>query len=220
MMKRWAMTLPDLPDKPRRRSFTAEYKLAIVAEYDACVGDGDKGALVAPGGLVLQPHRGVAPGPGQRGGRPAWTGLGRPRRARTGRRWPRRSGGSSASRVIWPEAQAGVGHRGKSSRALGDACRERDRRRPEAGIGVQAEAVIEACFAELVPLLGTAGACRASGRSRATHYRRAAPPVLGPPPPRRRRDERPVSRRDRGAARRCCARPGFVTWPPPRSGPS
>ena len=44
--------------------------------------------------------------------------------------------------------------------------------------------MIEACFAELAPLLGTAGACRASGRSRATHYRRAAPPVLGPPPPR------------------------------------
>jgi putative transposase len=44
--------------------------------------------------------------------------------------------------------------------------------------------VIEACFAELVPILGTAGACRASGRARATHYRRVAPPVLGPPAPR------------------------------------
>lgn len=44
--------------------------------------------------------------------------------------------------------------------------------------------MIEACFAELVPILGTTGACRASGRSRATHYRRAAPPVLGPPRPR------------------------------------
>jgi putative transposase len=44
--------------------------------------------------------------------------------------------------------------------------------------------LIEACFAELTPLLGTAGACRASGRSRATYYRRLAPPVLGPPAPR------------------------------------
>jgi putative transposase len=44
--------------------------------------------------------------------------------------------------------------------------------------------LIEACFAELTPLLGTAGACRASGRSRATHYRRLIPPVLGPPAPR------------------------------------
>jgi transposase len=42
---------PQLPDKPRRRSFTAEYKLRIVAEYDACVGDGDKGALLRREGL-------------------------------------------------------------------------------------------------------------------------------------------------------------------------
>ena len=44
--------------------------------------------------------------------------------------------------------------------------------------------MIEACFAELEPLVGTAAACRGSGRSRATHYRRLAPPVLGPPVPR------------------------------------
>jgi putative transposase len=44
--------------------------------------------------------------------------------------------------------------------------------------------VIEACFCELVPLLGTAGACRGSGKSRATHYRRLCPAVLGPPLPR------------------------------------
>ena len=42
---------PRLPDKPRRRSFSAEYKLAIVAEYDACAGDGDKGALLRREGL-------------------------------------------------------------------------------------------------------------------------------------------------------------------------
>lgn len=42
---------PTLADKPRRRSFTAEYKLAIVEAYDACVGDGDKGALLRREGL-------------------------------------------------------------------------------------------------------------------------------------------------------------------------
>lgn len=42
---------PRLPDKPQRRSFAAEYKLRIVAEYDACVGDGDKGALLRREGL-------------------------------------------------------------------------------------------------------------------------------------------------------------------------
>jgi transposase len=40
-----------LPDKPRRRTFTAEYKLAIVEAYDACAGDGDKGALLRREGL-------------------------------------------------------------------------------------------------------------------------------------------------------------------------
>jgi len=46
--------------------------------------------------------------------------------------------------------------------------------------------VIEECFTELQPLLGTAAACRASGKSRATHYRRCneSPPVYGPARPR------------------------------------
>lgn len=44
--------------------------------------------------------------------------------------------------------------------------------------------MIEACFAELEPLVGTTAACRGAGKSRATHYRRLAPPVLGPPGPR------------------------------------
>jgi len=43
--------VPRLPDKPRRRTFSAEYKLRIVAEYDACAGDGDKGALLRREGL-------------------------------------------------------------------------------------------------------------------------------------------------------------------------
>jgi transposase len=42
---------PTLPDKPRRRTFSAEYKLKIVEEYDACAGDGDKGALLRREGL-------------------------------------------------------------------------------------------------------------------------------------------------------------------------
>ena len=43
--------------------------------------------------------------------------------------------------------------------------------------------MIDACFAELEPLVGTAAACRGSGKSRASHYRRLAPPILGPPLP-------------------------------------
>ena len=44
--------------------------------------------------------------------------------------------------------------------------------------------MIDACFEDLRPLVGTAGACRGSGKSRATHYRRCQPPRLGPPAPR------------------------------------
>jgi len=42
---------PTLPSKPRRRSFTAEFKLSVLERYDACVGDGDKGALLRGEGL-------------------------------------------------------------------------------------------------------------------------------------------------------------------------
>jgi transposase-like protein len=42
---------PILPERPRRRSFTADYKLAILDEYDACAGGGDKGAVLRREGL-------------------------------------------------------------------------------------------------------------------------------------------------------------------------
>ena len=42
---------PSPPQRPRRRTFTADYKLAILAEYDACAGDGDKGAVLRREGL-------------------------------------------------------------------------------------------------------------------------------------------------------------------------
>jgi transposase-like protein len=42
---------PSMPDRPRRRSFTADYKLAVLDEYERCAGDGDKGALLRREGL-------------------------------------------------------------------------------------------------------------------------------------------------------------------------
>ncbi len=38
-------------DRPRRRRFSADYKLTILAEYDRLTGDGDKGALLRREGL-------------------------------------------------------------------------------------------------------------------------------------------------------------------------
>src|SRR5215469_5846870 len=42
---------PSLPQRPGWRSFSAEYKLSVLERYDACAGDGDKGALLRREGL-------------------------------------------------------------------------------------------------------------------------------------------------------------------------
>jgi transposase len=42
---------PTLPGKPVRRIFTAEYKLAMIAAYEACTGTGEKGVLLRREGL-------------------------------------------------------------------------------------------------------------------------------------------------------------------------
>src|SRR5947207_15723484 len=42
---------PEVPERPRRRRFSAEYKLAIVKEADACSEPGQVGALLRREGL-------------------------------------------------------------------------------------------------------------------------------------------------------------------------
>lgn len=42
---------PEVPEKPRRRRFTAKYKLSIVTEADACREPGEVGALLRREGL-------------------------------------------------------------------------------------------------------------------------------------------------------------------------
>jgi transposase len=42
---------PEVPAKPTRRRFTAAYKLAVLAEYDAATEPGAKGALLRREGL-------------------------------------------------------------------------------------------------------------------------------------------------------------------------
>jgi transposase len=43
--------VPAHPDRPQRRRFTADYKLAILADYDRLSADGAKGALLRREGL-------------------------------------------------------------------------------------------------------------------------------------------------------------------------
>ena len=69
---------PEAPEKARRRSFTAQYKLDVVAEYDAAA-TGEKGAVLRREGLysshVIEWRRardaGALAGPARRRGRPA-----------------------------------------------------------------------------------------------------------------------------------------------------
>src|SRR5712672_4072545 len=69
---------PEVPEKARRRTFTAQYKLDVVAEYDAAA-TGEKGAVLRREGLysshVIEWRRardaGVLAGPARPRGRPA-----------------------------------------------------------------------------------------------------------------------------------------------------
>jgi transposase len=69
---------PEVPEKARRRSFTAQYKLEVVAEYDAAAA-GQKGAVLRREGLysshVIEWRRardaGALTGTGRPRGRPA-----------------------------------------------------------------------------------------------------------------------------------------------------
>src|ERR1022692_2356324 len=92
---------PTLPDKPRRRTFTAEYKLAIVEEYDACAGDGDKGALLRR--KVFTPVTSWSGDePEMLAASRASASLSERRRHVTRERWPRRMQRSNASSRTWP----------------------------------------------------------------------------------------------------------------------
>jgi transposase len=69
---------PEVPEKARRRTFTAQYKLDVVAEYDAAP-NGEKGAVLRREGLysshVIEWRRardaGALAGPARPRGRPA-----------------------------------------------------------------------------------------------------------------------------------------------------
>jgi transposase len=69
---------PEVPERARRRRFTAQYKLDVVAEYDAAP-TGEKGAVLRREGLysshVIEWRRardaGALAGPARRCGRPA-----------------------------------------------------------------------------------------------------------------------------------------------------
>ena len=52
---------PEVAEKPRRRRFSAEYRLRIVREADSCKESGEIGALLRREGLFSVAAHGVAP---------------------------------------------------------------------------------------------------------------------------------------------------------------
>ena len=63
---------PEVPERARRRTFTAKYKLEVLAAYDAAP-DGRKGALLRREGLYFSHIVAVAAGPRRR--RTGWAAV-------------------------------------------------------------------------------------------------------------------------------------------------
>ncbi|MGI8729000.1 MAG: IS3 family transposase [Solirubrobacteraceae bacterium] len=165
---------PELVERAKRRRFSADYKLAVVREADACSEPGAIGVLLRREGLysshLTQWRQARDAG--------ALEALERPR----GRRGPdlrdarierleRRVQRAEAELV---KARRVIEVQGKRLSASGRAARAQGRRSEH-------RAMIESTVEELTPVIGTRPACRALGASPATIYRRRNPPPPRPP---------------------------------------
>ena len=169
---------PELVQRARRRRFTAEYKLGILRESDACTEPGQIGALLRREGLYsshLTQWRhardaGALTALGRPRGRPKIDSLGHRERpaapavgARRGRTGQGAQGDPGAGRSLCA-----------SGRAAGAQGRAREHR-----------VMINATVDELTPIVGTRSACRALGAAPASVYRARSPrerPAPGPRP--------------------------------------
>src|ERR1700678_1604273 len=158
---------PEVPQKARRRTFTAKYKQEILAAYAAA--DGEKGAILRREGLysslISEWRRARDAG--------ALAGLKAPR----GRPVPDPRDAQSPAAEIECQAGAGAGQgpfRGRcadgTAGALGDDLRGRGHR-------ARVEHVTDEAIAELAPRMGTGAACAASG---GPHADRVQPWALAP----------------------------------------
>ena len=180
---------PQVPERARRRRFTAKYKLVMVAAYDAAP-DGHKGALLRREGLYSS-HIVEWRKARDAGGLQA-LGVPRGRKPRDGQ--ADRIAELEADKVRLEQELAKArlrgGCAGKTARALGDTLREHRHRS-------EVDAVTDAAVAELAPVVGSRAACAAVGVPQASWYRRhrqspapsrtapSATPRSGDAPPRR-----------------------------------
>lgn len=160
----------------RRRSFSAQYKLDILADYDAA-GPGEKSAILRREGLysshIVEWRRARDTGALAALARP----RGRPAVDQRDAQIAQLLREKSRLEQDLARARSVVAVLAKAARALGSALRTTGHR-PEA------DAVNDLAIAALAPWMGTRAACAAVGESQASYYRRSrvgpsTPPAWG-----------------------------------------
>ena len=152
---------PEVVAKPKRRQFTAQYRLRILEEAERCTQPGEVGRLLRREGLYSSHltawrkarRQGFASGVGPE---EAWRKAGRTQPA-----------GCEGARARGESGSPGEGaaHRAHDPGSTGKSCRA-------AGIQPQRREELLMATQGLASQVGVAPACRALGVSRATFYRR------------------------------------------------
>jgi hypothetical protein len=158
---------PEVPERAKRRRFTAEYKARILAEYEDA-GPAERGALLRREGLYgsyLAEWRKAA-------GRGALDALASKPRGRKGPdakdcKIAKLEADNQRLRDELATRDKVIEVPGKVSGVLVGPLQERGGR-------AEVDAVIDPAVGELALLIGTKAACAALGRARATHYRHLA----------------------------------------------
>ncbi|MEJ7655629.1 MAG: IS3 family transposase [Thermoleophilaceae bacterium] len=168
---------PELVERPRRRRFSAEYKLRVLREAEACSRPGEIGALLRREGLYTS-HLTAWRKQRDRG---ALKALSRPRGRKPADPRDAQIAGlrrrAERAEAELEKSQRVIEVQGKRLRALGRAARAPGREGEH-------RAMIEEAVEEITPIVGTRPACRALGAAHATVYRRRRPPEPRPPRPR------------------------------------
>ncbi|WP_373235289.1 IS3 family transposase, partial [Mycobacterium marinum] len=175
--------VPDRGARARRRTFTAEYKARILDEYDALsVGSSERGALLRREGLYSS-HIAEWRKARDAGAREGLSAKGKPKRSAEQVELDKLRRRTKQLQAELERTKLALEITGKSTRALGDALRER-------GCRAEVQAVIGEHLPDLEAATSTKRACELLGVSRATLHRHRNPP---PRPARRARPE-PVNK--------------------------
>ena len=169
---------PDPAARPRRRSFTAEYKAEILDEYDALpVGSSERGALLRREGLYSS-HLAEWRKARDAGAREGLAPKAKARRSAEQVELERLRRRNERLEAELAKTRSALEITGKAARALGTALRER-------GLRPEVEAVIAAHFDELAAVdVDQAGVRAARGVASDASIGGAARRCVGPPAPR------------------------------------